>query len=62
MIISRQRVIERLKSGERLKELGNTMVFRDGDTCSARTDIYLREKGLVKVIGRIGRMVYSWAN
>lgn len=62
MIINRDKVIERLKAGEILRESGNTMVFKDGNWCSAATDIYLRERGLVKITGRIGRRAYSWPN
>lgn len=62
MQLNRQDVIKRLKGGEKLRESGNTMMFKNGDSCTAATDIYLRDKGLVKVIGRVGRTVYSWAN
>src|SRR5574340_771981 len=60
MKLNRARVIERLQSGERLKECGNTMMFPNGDFCTAAIDIYLREKGLVTVTGEVGRTVYSW--
>jgi len=60
MRVNRQKVIERLKNGEKLKEAGNTMMFLNGDTCSGATEIYLREKGLVKITGGVGRQVYSW--
>ena len=62
MIIKRQEVIDRLKRGDRLRESGNTMLFKDGASCSAATSIYLLERGLVKVTGGVGRVAYSWAN
>jgi len=60
MMLNRQQVIERLKAGDILHESGNTMMFKNGDFCTAATDIYLREKNLVKVSGGVGRTQYSW--
>jgi len=60
MRLSREMVIERLKAGEKLKESGNTMIFRDGSSCTGATEIYLRGSGLVEITGEIGRQVYSW--
>lgn len=60
MVINRQKVIERLKNGEKLRESGNTMMFSNGDSCSGATEIYLRENRLVKITGGLGREVYSW--
>lgn len=61
MVLNREKVIERLKVGEKLRECGNTMIFKDEYSCSAATAIYLREKGMVKITGGVGRRVYSWA-
>jgi len=60
MIIRRSEVMERLKNGEKLRESGNTMEFKDGKACSAATEIYLREHGLVKITGKVGRLTYSF--
>ena len=60
MILKREKVIEHLKAGEELRESGNTMMLNDGNSCSGATEIYLRENGLVKITGGIGRRVYSW--
>jgi len=59
MIINRQKAIDRLKSGEKLRESGNTMLFKNGDSCSGATEIYLRDHGLVKITGGVGRTVFS---
>jgi len=60
MIINRQRVIERLKAGEKLKESGNTFMFKNGDSCSASTEIWLLENNLVKVSGWLSNRKLSW--
>ena len=60
MILNRKLVIERLKTGDKLRESGNTMLFHDGKSCSATTEIYLRENGLVKITGSLSKRVYSW--
>jgi hypothetical protein len=63
MRINRQIVIDRLKSGEKLYEQGNTYCFRANNyecSCSAETVIWLREHNLVKQSGRCGRTVLSW--
>jgi len=62
MRLNRQQVIGRLRIGEKLRESGNIMMFKNGDSCSAWTEVYLREEGLVKITGRVGRRVYSWLN
>lgn len=62
MIINRQKVIERLKNGEKLREVGNTMLFDNGDSCSGYTEMWLVENGLVKVTGNLAHRVYSWNN
>ena len=60
MIVCRQEVFERLKRGDKLYESGNTMLFKDGNSCHPATDSYLIEQGLVKITGKMGRRVYSW--
>ena len=62
MRLNRKQVIKRLGNGEKLKESGNTMMFVNGDFCTAATEIYLRENGLVKITGKIGRQRYSGNN
>jgi len=58
-LLNRLQVIERLKAGEKMHEEGNTMMFKNGDFCTAATDIYLRDNGLVKITGGLNK-VYSW--
>ncbi len=60
MRLNRQQAIKRLKDGEKLYESGNTKMFKDGNSVTAETDIYLREHQLVKGIGRLGHRIYSW--
>jgi hypothetical protein len=59
MKLNRHKVIERLKNGDKLRESGNTMIFPNGDFCTAATEIYLREGGLIKITGGVGRQIYS---
>jgi len=60
MIVNRQKVIERLKAGEQLRESGNTFLFKNGDSCSGYTEIFLRENNLVRVSGSVAHRRLSW--
>uniref|UniRef100_A0A6M3LD10 Uncharacterized protein n=1 Tax=viral metagenome TaxID=1070528 RepID=A0A6M3LD10_9ZZZZ len=58
MQLNRAQAIERLGSGDTLKSSGNTMMFDNGDFCTAATDIWLRESPFVIIFGDVGHEEY----